>query len=97
MAAIAVAAPPALFGMVNKLAKRGRVLKVAQQKATPCSQRTNRNRPASRQRTRDLHRLAQHSVQLVMLNELNTLSNARFSWIRHLSFSYLLAFAQLGA
>jgi hypothetical protein len=32
-----------------------------------------------------------------MLNELNTLSNARFSWIRHLSFSYLLAFAQLGA
>jgi hypothetical protein len=33
---------------------------------------------------------AQLSVQLVMLNELNTLSNARFSWIRHLSFSYLL-------
>ena len=35
---------------------------------------------------------AQLSVQLVMLNELNTLSNARFSWIRHLSFSYLASF-----
>jgi hypothetical protein len=34
----------------------------------------------------------QLSVQLVMLDELNTLSNTRLAWIRHLSFCYLGSF-----